>query len=116
MRKRNSETKVCSGQIKALKKALAQLRFAYRLIKSQQMSADYVDTAMAQIAVAHRNLEDHHQYLSKLQILTKASRGSRRRRTSALFTGLLGHRHTGTGSSGQRGDAITVESEVVPMQ
>jgi hypothetical protein len=46
-------------KLQSINKAMSQLRQAVKLISGQEMEAEYIMTAMTQIAVAFKNLEDY---------------------------------------------------------
>lgn len=64
VRRKAGQKKDQTKKLGDINKAMTQLKFAYRLARKYHMHSSYFDIAMAQIAVAYRNLEMARQALS----------------------------------------------------
>lgn len=64
VRRKAGQKKDQTKKLAAINKAMSQLKFAYRLARKYHMDSSSFDIAMAQIAVAYRNLEVERRALS----------------------------------------------------
>lgn len=98
---------------KSVKKALSCIQQAFEALKILEMDSQDIHTAMAQLAVAERNVENHAIYILNDDRWMRRRRAEQQQREGELITMFPFSRYERVSVDDE--EAIEVESEVVPM-